>query len=119
MFLQVALLPLCQKKDKMEFEPIKDMFAYLSPKLAKYSDARKACGFQPLEMYLMSQVVMNTMLLSPESGPDIWLAYTEKTGKEALHYTTLAELQRKLGQLMDETAVNPCDENLAKAVDGV
>ena len=63
MFLQVALLPLCQKKDKMEFEPIKDMFAYLSPSIAKCSNG----GL--LELYLMSQVVMNTMLLSPESGP--------------------------------------------------
>ena len=86
------------------------MFAYLSPSIAKCSNG----GL--LELYLMSQVVMNTMLVPPG---DIWLAYTQKTGKEALHYTTLAELQRKLGQLMDETAVNPCDEDLAKAVDGV
>ena len=95
-----------------EFEPIREMFEFywnfekagydrhFGTALANKRTIHGAYG-SPLELCLMNQMLMVSMVRSPELGPNVWALYKEETGRQPLAYAELLTLQHKLLELVD------------------
>ena len=83
---------IAQYEAMKKFEPIQAMFEYFW----FFGDKQlKGCSGSPFELFLMSHLVLQSMVLN-SSDYDIWKHYERDTGRKGLTYEELVALHHEL-----------------------